>query len=288
MADKPRNMAASVRARLLDIARRRQLDNNLLLTRYAHERLLYRLSMSDHRDRFALKGAMLVATWFENPYRPTRDVDLLGFGDPDAEAMLRLFREICALDIDDGVVFDNDALIVDQIREDLAYGGLRIRTRARIAGASIAIVIDIGFGDAVEPGLETLDLPVLLDQPSPRLKAYAPETVIAEKFQAMVALGRANSRMKDFYDIWSLSRLHAFEGDRLARAIAATFARRDTPIPTEPPDALTAAFAEDVSKQRQWRAFLDGIEVAAPPLADVTSTIREFIMPHVKALGGST
>lgn len=279
-------MAASVRARLLDIARRRQLDNNLLLTRYAHERLLYRLSTSDHRDRFALKGAMLVATWFENPYRPTRDVDLLGFGDPDAEAMLRLFREICALDIDDGVVFDKDALVVDQIREDLAYGGLRIRTRARIAGASIAIVIDVGFGDAVEPGLETLDLPVLLDQPSPRLKAYAPETVIAEKFQAMVALGRANSRMKDFYDIWSLSRLHAFEGNRLARAITATFARRHTPIPTEPPDALTAAFAEDVSKQRQWSAFLDGIEVAAPPLADVTSTIRDFIMPHVEFARG--
>jgi predicted nucleotidyltransferase component of viral defense system len=276
-------MGASVRARLLNIARQRQLDNNLLLTRYALERLLYRLSTTAHRDRFALKGAMLIATWFENPYRPTRDVDLLGFGDPDAEAVLRLFREICAIDIDDGVVFDDEALVVDQIREELEYGGLRIKTRAKVGGASIAIVVDIGFGDATEPGLEDLDLPVLLDQPSPRLKAYAPETVIAEKFQAMVALGRANSRMKDFYDIWSLSRMHTFGGDRLARAIAATFARRDTAIPTDPPDALTAAFVADDSKQRQWSAFLDGIEVAAIPLAQVTSAIREFIMPHVAA-----
>jgi predicted nucleotidyltransferase component of viral defense system len=263
------------------------MDNNLLLTRYALERLLYRLSTSPHRDRFALKGAMLVATWFETPHRPTRDVDLLGFGDPGAEAMLRLFRDICAIDIDDGVVFDNAALVVDQIREELEYGGLRIKTRAKIGGASIPIVIDVGFGDATEPGLETLDLPALLDQPSPRLKAYAPETVIAEKFQAMVALGRANSRMKDFYDIWSLSRARSFAGDRLARAIAATFARRNTAIPTEPPDALTAAFADDVSKQRQWNSFLDGIEVAAIPLAQITSAIRDFIMPHVKAARGA-
>lgn len=287
MPDKPRNMGASVRARLLNIARQRHLDNNLLLTRYALERLLYRLSTTAHRDRFALKGAMLVATWFESPYRPTRDVDLLGFGEPDAGPMLGLFREICAIDIDDGVVFDNDVLVVDQIREELAYGGLRIKTRAMIGGASIPIVVDVGFGDATEPGLEDLDLPVLLDQPSPRLKAYVPETVIAEKFQAMVALGRANSRMKDFYDIWSLSRLHTFEGDRLARAIAATFVRRNTPIPTELPDALTAAFAQDVSKQRQWSAFLDGIEVAAVPLADITSAIRDFIMPHVAAARGN-
>lgn len=235
MADRPRNLGASIRARLLNVARQRDLENNLLLTRYALERLLYRLSNTPHRDRFALKGAMLVATWFESPYRPTRDIDLLGFGEPDAGAMLGLFREICAIDIDDGVVFDNDALVVDQIREELAYGGLRIRTRAKVGGASIPIVVDIGFGDATEPRLETLDLPVLLDQPSPRLKAYAPETVIAEKFQAMVALGRANSRMKDFYDIWSLSRQHAFEGDRLARAVAATFARRNTAIPAEVP-----------------------------------------------------
>jgi predicted nucleotidyltransferase component of viral defense system len=280
MADKPRNMGASVRARLLNMARRQDLDHGALLTRYALERLLYRLSTTPHRDRFALKGAMLITTWFDNPYRPTRDVDLLGFGDPDADTMLRLFREICAIEIDDGVTFDADALAVDQIREELAYGGLRIKTRAKVGGADILIVIDIGFGDAIEPGLDTLDLPVLLDQPPPRLKAYAPETVIAEKFQAMVALGRANTRMKDFYDIWSLSRTQPFEGDRLARAITATFARRNTPIPVEPPDALTAAFSQDVSKQRQWQAFLDGIEVAAIPLDQITSAIRDFIMPH--------
>jgi predicted nucleotidyltransferase component of viral defense system len=245
MPNLPRNIGASVRARLLNVAKQRNQQFQLLLTRFALERLLYRLSLSAHRDRLVLKGAMLVTTWLDNPHRPTRDIDFLGFGDPSPETMLNAFREICAVSIEDGIEFDVAALRVDQIREELAYGGLRIRTIATVGGARVNVVIDVGFSDAIEPGIEETELPVLLDLPAPRLRAYARETVIAEKFQAMMMLGRANSRMKDYYDIWMLSRTHEFTDDRLARAIAATFARRQTEIPTELPDALTLAFAED-------------------------------------------
>jgi predicted nucleotidyltransferase component of viral defense system len=224
-------MGASVLARLLNLAKQRQQPHELLLTRYALERLLYRLSTTKHRQRFVLKGAMLMAAWFDDPFRPTRDLDLLGFGDSDPQGVLAIFREICAVEIDDGVVFVVTDLQIDLIREELEYGGLRIKTHAMIGGARVRVVVDIGFGDAVEPGIVDFELPVLLDLPAPRLRAYPRETIIAEKFQAMVALGRANSRMKDYYDVWVLARAFDFNGDSLPRAIAATFARRNTSIP---------------------------------------------------------
>ncbi len=240
MAKELKNVGASVRARLLQLAKSSGQSFDLVLTRFALERLLFRLSQSPHADRFVLKGAMLMMSWFEDPHRGTRDLDLLGFGDPEPEAMLATFRDILALDANDGVEFDATSLRIDRIREELEYGGLRLRTTASISGAKISLTIDIGFGDAMEPGAEMLDYPSMLAFPAPRLRAYARETVIAEKFQAMVALGRANSRMKDFYDIWILSKSFDFAGDRLARAIAATFARRDTAVPVDLPDALTS------------------------------------------------
>jgi predicted nucleotidyltransferase component of viral defense system len=228
MPEPKRNMGASVRARLLNLAKERNQPNDLLLTRYALERLLYRLTATKHRDRFVLKGAMLMTTWFEAPLRPTRDLDLLGFGDSDPQAMLAVFREICSVKAD---------------------------------GARVRVAIDIGFGDVIEPGATELELPVLLDLPAPRLRAYPRETVIAEKFQAMMALGRANSRMKDLYDIWLLSRAYDFNGDALARAIAATF-------------------AEDRAKQQQWASFVESIGAALPPLADIIDDLAAFLMPH--------
>lgn len=282
MAKPIRNMGASVRARLLAVAKERNQPFQLLLTRYVLERLLHRLTHTPHHRRFALKGAMLVTTWFENPHRPTRDMDFLGFGDPDPEAMISIFREVCGVAADDGIEFDPAALRVDQIREALEYGGLRLRTVATVAGARINVVIDIGFGDAVEPGLEEIELPVLLDQPAPRLQAYARETVIAEKFQAMVMLGRANSRLKDFYDVWVLSRSYAFEGERLARAMAATFQRRRTPLPTDLPDALTSTFAQDPIKRQQWQALLRDVSGQAGALEDVVRDLAAFLMPHVE------
>ena len=278
-----RNIGASIRARLQNLAKERHQQFDLLLTRYALERLLYRLSRTKHRDRFVLKGAMLMTTWFDDPHRPTRDLDLLGYGEPDPEAMLGVFREICAVEADDGIAFDVAGLEIDRIREELDYGGLRIKTTATVSGARVRVVIDIGFGDAVEPGLTEVDLPVLLDLPSPRLRAYPRETVIAEKFQAMVALGRANSRMKDFYDVWLLSRSYACESDGLARAIAATFARRNTPIPTGVPDALTSAFAEDPAKQRAWTSFVQNVAFPVGSLAEVVRDLAGFLMPHLEA-----
>ncbi|MBN9460866.1 MAG: nucleotidyl transferase AbiEii/AbiGii toxin family protein [Burkholderiales bacterium] len=277
---KHRDVGASVRARLLNLAKQKGQPFDLLLTRYGIERLLHRLSISPHRNHFVLKGAMLMTTWFDDPHRPTRDVDLLGYGDPAPESMVATFREICAIGFDDGITFDVDGLRAEPIREELDYGGLRLRTTAQLAGARITIVIDIGFGDAVEPGVEEVELPVLLDLPQPKLRSYARETVIAEKFQAMVALGLANSRMKDFYDIWILSRHYDFDEDRLARAIAATFERRGTAIPANGTEALSPAFPNDATKQRQWTAFVRDLGIEVPPLDEVVADLAGFLLPH--------
>jgi predicted nucleotidyltransferase component of viral defense system len=254
-----------------------------MLIYYVLERLLYRLSQTKHRDRFILKGAMLITKWFEDPLRPTRDLDLLGFGDDDPTEMVTTFKEICGVRFNDGVMFDLDSVEIDRVREELEYGGLRIKMNATVDAARVRVVIDIGFGDTVEPGLVEMDLPVLLDFPAPHIRAYARETVIAEKFQALVMLGRANSRMKDFYDIWVLSRASEFKGDSLARAIAATFARRKTEIPAEPPDALTPAFADDETKVQQWNAFAADVSYQPGTLAEVTRDLAAFLMPHAAA-----
>jgi predicted nucleotidyltransferase component of viral defense system len=275
MPDRPRNVGASVRQRLLNLAHARGQPMELLLTRYALERLLHRLSISPHRNRFVLKGAMLLATWFDEPHRATRDVDLLGFGDAAEDALIDTFREIMAIEVDDGVSFDLNGLRIEAIREQVEYGGSRIRTTAALAGARILITVDIGFGDAVEPGVEDIDLPVLLDMPSPHLRAYPPETVIAEKFHAMVVLGRANSRIKDYYDVWMLTSAFDIEHERLSRAIVATFARRRTVIPAEVPDGLSDAFAADSAKQRQWDAFARNLSGTVPGFGLVVSELRQ-------------
>lgn len=288
MTRNPQNIGASVRARLLNLARDRAQPYDLLLTRYALERLLYRLSVSAHRDRFVLKGALLITTWFDIPHRPTRDLDLLGFGNSSAESMVATFREICAIEQNDGITFDAGALRVAVTRDELKYGGLRLTTNATIAGARLRVIVDVGFGDAIEPGLDDIELPVLLDFPVPRLRAYPRETVIAEKFQAMVALGRANSRMKDYHDVWLMSREHGFDETRLARALAATFRRRDTTLPTAIPDGLTQEFADDPSKMRQWNAFVADLDTQSlPSLRTVVADIAAFLMPHVQRAGAA-
>ena len=187
-------------------------------TRYALERLLYRLSISPHRDRFILKGAMLFVTWIADPFRPTRDLDLLGSGDNGAEAIAETFRVICAQPVaDDGVIFDVASLEAAPIREEVEYGGVRVRTTAAIAGARIPIQVDIGFGDAVTPAPVEIDYPTLLDAPAPHLRAYPIETVVAEKFEALVALGMANSRLKDFYDLWLIAQTFEFRRSSLSK-----------------------------------------------------------------------
>lgn len=279
-------MGASVRDRLLALSREQRIDFQILLTRYALERLLWRLGASDWRDRFILKGAMLMTSWFDAPHRPTRDIDFLGYGDPAPESVLAVFQEICAIARDDGVIFETGGFSIDRIREETEYGGLRLKGVALIDGARVRIVIDVGFGDATEPEPEELDYPVLLDQPAPRLRGYARETVIAEKLQAMVMLGLANTRMKDYFDILTLLDAQPPDHDRLVRAIRATFTRRRTAIPAEVPDGLSGVFATDPERMRQWDRFTADLVASPISLVDVVARLREALMPVFDAVRG--
>ena len=269
-----------MRARLLDRARAERSDFQILLTRYALERLLYRLGVSPHRNRFILKGAMLFMTWVADPFRPTRDLDLLGSGDNGAEAIAETFRAICAQPVaDDGVTFDVAALDAAPIREEVEYGGVRVRTTATIAGARIPIQVDIGFGDAITPAPVEIDYPTLLDAPAPHLRAYPVETVVAEKFEALVTLGMANSRLKDFYDLWLVAQTFKFGRSALSDAVQRTFERRGTALPADIPVGLTDEFA--VARAAQWRAFLTRERMAAAPegFTTVIADLQGFLMP---------
>jgi len=289
MTPKPplKNVGASVRARLTRRASSAKENVQLALTRFAIERLLYRLSLSSHRDQFVLKGAMLFSLWMPTPYRATGDLDLLGYGDAAPERNATVFREICGIDVEnDGVVFKPDTLRAEPARAEDEYSGVRITMTAEIAGARLPIQIDIGFGDAVTPAVQEIDYPSLLDMPTPRLRAYPPETVVAEKFQALVALGMLNSRMKDFFDLWAISQTFSFDGPVLAKALAATFDRRRTAIPTDTPVALTPAFAEDAAKQAQWQGFLrrTAPAMAPGPFTEMQAKVAAFVLPPVQAL----
>ena len=281
----PRNLPASVRQRLLNRARERREDFNYLLTRYANERLLFRLAESAHRDQFVLKGATLFELWHDAVHRATRDVDLLGFGEPAVERMQATFRDLCALDVEpDGLQFLDVSVRAERIRDGQAYGGVRVRLDADLDGAEIAIQVDIGFGDAVTPGVVEADFPTLLDLPAPRLRTYPRETVVAEKFEAMVRLGIANTRMKDFYDLWAMATTLEFSGEPLAAALAATFQRRGTVLPLEPPVALRPEFSAAPDKQRQWSAFSQRV-ASSPvvPLEAVIEVLGRFLLPPAAA-----
>jgi hypothetical protein len=271
----------------LNIARERRENFQSVLTRYALERLLYRIGRSEFRAQFVLKGALLFALWAEHPQRATRDLDLLSQGDPSTFLLDEAFRNLCSLGVeDDGLLFLAESVASREIREDNIYGGLRIMLTAMLGVARIPLQVDIGFGDAITPGPMEIDFPTLLPFPAPHLFAYPRETVVAEKFEALVTLGMANSRMKDFFDLWTLALDYGFEGEPLSAAIAATFKRRTTPLPLEMPTALTGVFAEDDSKQRQWLAF---IKRSVPGSADITLPeaiyqIRLFLLPMLEAL----
>ena len=283
------NLSASILARLLTLAKQRGDDYNLLLNRFGMERLLTRISISPHAERFLLKGALLFALWYDNPHRPTRDADLLGFGPDDEANLIATFREIAVMDLGDGIVFDPDSVKADAIREDNTYGGTRITLMARIGSARCALQIDVGFGDAVTPGPQTVAYPTLLgDFPAPTLRVYPVYTVIAEKYQAMVMLGQANSRMKDFFDLAVIARRTELDGATLAAAIAATFARRQTALPIEHPLALTKQFSSDTAKLRQWQAFLNKNRIEAASLGDTVALLDDLLWPPTEvAAAGS-
>lgn len=274
------NRSASVLARLLNLARQRGDDYNLLLNRFALERLLCRVAASPHADRFLLKGALLFSLWYDQPHRPTRDADLLGSGPDDADTLIATFRNIAAIELDDGIAFDPQSVRADAIREDNRYGGLRVRLNGRISNVRCALQIDVGFGDAVTPGPRTVVFPVLLDDlAAPTLRVYPVYTVIAEKYHAITVLGLANTRMKDFFDIATIAQRTDLDGATLARAIGATFARRSTALPEKPPVALTREFGEDAAKQRQWQAFLRKSRIDAGTLTDTIDLLHTLLWP---------
>lgn len=287
--EKPTNIAASVRQRLLDIIRKTGDDANLVWTRYATERLLYRLSVSEYAGDFVLKGAMLFMAWTGRSYRPTADIDFLGHIENSSERLAQVFRTVCGIEVEpDGLLFDPDTVKAALIREEEEYQGQRVRLAAFLGKARIPLQVDVGFGDVVTPRAKMISYPTLLDFPAPRIRACPRETVVAEKLQAMVMLGIANSRMKDFFDLYILARDFVFNGATLTRAIKATFRRRKTEIPCETPLALTEEFARDEMKSVQWKAFVrkGGSQQGMSELSDVLSHLREFLLPPLKAATG--
>ena len=281
-----KNIAHSIFQRLLNRAKANKEDFNLLLSRYGMERFLYRLSVSSYGDRFILKGASLFLVWKGQSYRVTRDADFLGFGNSDMEQLADVFCDICGVEFqDDGMIFLPDTLKIVAIREEQEYDGVRISLAGLLNQARIPIQIDIGFGDAITPAPEHIEYPVLFDHPQPLLKAYPRYTLVAEKLEAIVKLGLANSRMKDFYDIWLISKLFSFEGNVLRNALENTFERRRTVFPVATPFAFTSAFYEDHQKLVQWHGFIKKSKPDIPvgDLSAVTAEISEFIMPVINS-----
>lgn len=251
-----RNHAVSVRARLLNRARRDGEDFQRLLMRFAIERLLYRLSKSSHADAFVLKGATLFALWFGKPHRATKDLDLLGRGAPDLQRLIGVFQEVVEVSCpEDGIVFDPEAIVGAPIREEALYSGIRAVVPGHLSGARFKVQVDIGMGDSVVPEPVDREISSLLDLPTSAMRTYAKETVVAEKLEALVILGMTTSRMKDLYDLDLLRRAFEFD-DVLVESVRSTFARRGTAIPKILPVGLSDEFAEDQMKQVQWHAFL--------------------------------
>jgi predicted nucleotidyltransferase component of viral defense system len=284
MVESPKNLAASVKQHLLNMARDQNRAFDILLVRFALERLLFRLSLSAYRDNYVLKGGMLVTQWLAHGNRETRDMDFLGFGEADAEAIKAIFAEIMSIASDDGLAFDTEALVASAIREEMEYGGIRLRTTTYLERTRIPVTLDIGFGDALAGSSDRIDYPSLLDMDRPSIRAYPPAAVIAEKFQAVVALGLANGRMKDFYDLWAIPRAMLIEGHALDAAIAATFERRATPVPGDRPVGLSETMAQDAEAQRRWRAYVDSLDLPTLDLAEVLDEVWALVAPSCARL----
>ncbi len=281
------NIAASVRQRLLNRIRETGEDANLTWSRYAAERFLYRLSVSDFGRGFVLKGAALFTVWTGQPHRPTLDVDLLSYGEESGEHLEAVFRTVCQVAVEpDGLRFAPGSVTAEPIRENQEYGGQRVTLTAYLGKARIPVQVDVAFGDVVTPPAEEIIYPTLLDFPAPRLRACPRETVVAEKLHAMVVLGIANSRMKDFYDVYVLAQGFAFDGMTLGRAVTATFGQRATSLPARVPLALTEEFSRDATKQTQWRAFLRraGVGHASEDFAGVVAELTAFLGPVLSAV----
>jgi hypothetical protein len=282
----PSNIAASIRQRLLNVARERAEDFDFVLRQYGIERFLDRLSRSPHRDSLILKGATLFIVWQTNAYRRSMDADFLSLGSSEVGSVETLIKSISEIvGEDDGLLFDAATVRAEVIREDNVYDGIRVKMFAYLDTARIPIQLDVGFGDAVVPAAKKMRYPTILGQSIPEVLTYRPETVVAEKLEAVVKLGMVNTRMKDFYDLWILSSEFEFDGSLVADAIKATFERRGTDFPTNTPVALTDDFSKDEQKQNQWRVFLERVQASRRVELDVVvASLRVFLVPVVQAL----
>ncbi len=282
-----KDISASVRARLLNLARSTGRDFNELAVRYTVERFLARLAASEYRDKFILKGAMLYIPWKLDDKRTTMDLDLLGFGSSDLKTMEKVFRQICGTIVEkDGIIFDNESIAVSMIREEAFYDGVRIIARAALGTMHLRLQVDVGFGDQITPAPKATEFPALLAEHGPIIRSYSPETVIAEKFNAMVVLGMANSRLKDYFDIWMLSRNFSIEADVLLEAIRQTFSKRQTEFPQREPVALSEDFSGNESKQQQWQGFISKQrkQKTVPGLPDIIDALRVFLLPIISGI----
>jgi len=291
VSEKKRDLAASVTARLLTRARQRGDDYQTLLTTFCFERFLYRLSMSDVRDRFVLKGAMLLRVWSEHPYRATRDLDLLRRGDGSSGAIRRDLGVICAVPVEpDAVLFDADGIRIESIRAEDEYAGTRATLPARCGSARLVLQVDMGLADSVWPAALPCTYPALLDFPAPNILAYPREAVVAEKFEAMVVLGDRSSRIKDFFDLHHLASRFEFDRATLAEAVRRTFAKRSTPIPPDAPIGLTPTYWENPSRPAQVRAFTRRAGLAVTDIPDhaLAELLSAFLLPILDDLRGGS
>lgn len=276
------NLESSIQARLLNYSRVNKREYGQVLTKFALERLLYRLSQSKHSENFLLKGALLFDLWFDVPLRSTRDIDLLGFGLAELPHVVGVFEDLCRLEVADGMDYKTESIQADEIRKQANYAGIRVSLLALLGNSRISIQVDIGYGDAITPVPEEALYPVLLDDlPAPKLRVYPMYTVVAEKFETLVSLGIANTRMKDYFDLWVLHQQGKFDNELLRTAIAETFLRRGKPLPKGVPVGLSDEFSSDVQKQRQWLVFLKKNQMAQLDLGELIDGLREWLMPLI-------
>ncbi len=273
-----KNRSASVRARLLSKAREKSVDYQLVLTRYALERLLYRLSISSQKEYFLLKGALLFDLWYDVPLRPTHDIDLLGFGIAEIPHLIDIFEELCNLELDDGIFYDLKSIKVEEIRKEANYSGIRVTLLGLIDGAKCPIQVDIGYGDAVTPAPESVLYPVMLDDmPAPCLRVYPRYTVIAEKLEAIITLGMANTRMKDYFDLYVILQDTDIDRTVLSQAVTATLNRRKTTRPKDVPTGLSERFSLNAQKNAQWNAFVNRNKLKATSLGATVDYLRNTL-----------
>lgn len=278
MKRKKTDYGQSARARLLATANRERLQLEYVLLRYALERFLFRLGKSRWAEKFVLKGASVFAVWCGPFCRVTRDADLESFGDVGEVAMATAFREICAVEFaEDGVVFDAGSIETSPIKREDKYPGTRIFLNAFVGGARVRMQFDVGAGDSIYPEAEEMEYPSLLGMECPRVRVYPRYTVVAEKFQVMTSRGMLNSRLKDYYDVWTLSGKFGFDLMLLRRAVERTFARRDTVVPAFLPEALTPAFSDSGDKRVQWKAFLKRSGIVELDFGMVVAETADFL-----------